>query len=52
MSGINTLLLLVVIVLLLIGGAWWYANYVTNPQPAPQQQGVQVNLGTTGAQQH
>jgi hypothetical protein len=44
MSSVNTVLLVVVLVLLVGAGVWWYQTYGPG---APEQTGIQLNLGST-----
>jgi len=51
-SNVNTILLVVIIVVIIGGGIWWYEKYgpgSASMQPAPAQQGLQVNVGSTPA---
>lgn len=49
-SNMNTVLLIIVLILIVGGGIWWYSNYGAQ-KDTDQQNGLQVNLGSTNSQQ-
>ncbi|HVZ75771.1 MAG TPA: hypothetical protein VG934_00660 [Candidatus Paceibacterota bacterium] len=47
-SNVNTILIVVILVLLVGAGVWWYETYGPgHAQPAQQQNGLNINVGSS-----
>lgn len=44
-SNVNTIILIAILVLLVAGGTWWYQTYGPG---APQEEGLEINIGSRG----
>lgn len=46
-SNVNTILIVVILLILVGGGVWWYKTYGPGMEPAEENNGLEINVGTT-----